>query len=1289
MFFSRQSVRSRFGLLASALILSACATSGGNWHQRQASPAVTEQQRLNHGADKNAGLYAAAQSGFPLTHIQSTPMGDDLSVSTAKVDVAPGTSVVAIDARLSDTLKLVPVIPVQGQWRLEDTLQRATAMRASGSKVLAMINADPFNVHNGFNAGVIKVNQQTYAGATLFNPNRREGAVIVRQDGKVEIWNAQQMPQFQMRLHHAQQPLATVTKAFYFDRESGQNHALEIASDTASSVWVYSGDNFRGRVHFTDQSALLVKVDHNPVTAPANSDNTVQVRFPPFSGVVVGHPERSIVVPSGHALLTSKTLDLRQISTGEPVSIAIESQDPRWQKVRYALGAGFFDPLLVDNGVIQVSAEQKSAVSSRSALGVKADGSLLLVVADKPLRSANAGLTLYQLAELMQGLGAQSAINLDGGGSSALSYFAPDKGKMALLNTPSDGAPRPVSTHWALVGKTDPVTASLQVKPRRLNMLVGSEFTDFTLFKGTQQVSCTQTKVTLSLSSQSMGQAADKGCRFKAGRQMTEGLIIFSTAQQDISAQIHVIEQPTRLFFDIDSLVLKPGQQQVIPLTMLSEQGEVYFEPQQIKWSVSHPDAVSIDPQKGIVSVKKRIDDAVLVTAEYAGLSASMMLRTGLVPQPLTRFAQQFAQYKTSGARYKKVMLRVPSDTEASEINGAMQLSWQTNGSRPGTFGAYLVAPAGSPLSADYPLYVQANIYIPEQLLGSQVWLRGQLTDAEGKRIAIDYNQQSQKLTQSGWTRFLAPVPSGFQPPFRLTMPLRVMILKDQHRQDAALLLSDFYAVYEEPDIPPLGQHSLALENVANTPTQRMRTQPAWLPAAHRQRVTLTTANGEPLAFAPVQLEVLANQAGNQPKLVSSTKVRANQAGDVIIDSEICEQIPRCVIRIENVNLPVLEPLSIAPKPKPYLTVGQDQSEYFLNWFSMPSDRPEVMRLISPNADNRLIEANQQWLGFGQGTQRGYLQINQVRLNNLEPASEYQYQLLQADGQWRSFRFTTPGLDQAVSIHLLGDTQFLLKDNPVLGPGVVDELLSKMAASGKPDLLLHVGDFTDDISQFSLVEAFFDQISAYAANTPLAMTFGNHEAYNDGETLFAPMFGLPIQAGHKGLREHGVYSFDLGAAHIAVLNSEIADPQIWQQSLQWLRADMSSSAAPWKLVVIHRPAYQANPASGNRKVATALPQLADELNVDLVISGHDHIYSRSVPVRDGEPAEQGTYYLIAGSASAKFYDAGDSPMAGLAHVVFDRDIHTFTRLRISAQALSIDTRSVEGELIDQVTLTKP
>jgi hypothetical protein len=82
----------------------------------------------------------------------------------------------------------------------------------------------------------------------------------------------------------------------------------------------------------------------------------------------------------------------------------------------------------------------------RTAAGVTRDGrTLLLLVVDGRQPAWSAGATLIELADLMRELGAWTALNLDGGGSSAFWWRSPDETEGKVRNRPSDGYVRPVA----------------------------------------------------------------------------------------------------------------------------------------------------------------------------------------------------------------------------------------------------------------------------------------------------------------------------------------------------------------------------------------------------------------------------------------------------------------------------------------------------------------------------------------------------------------------------------------------------------------------------------------------------------------------------------------------------------------------------------------------------------------------------------------------------------------------------------------------------------------------------
>jgi hypothetical protein len=131
----------------------------------------------------------------------------------------------------------------------------------------------------------------------------------------------------------------------------------------------------------------------------------------------------------------------RRLPVGKRVKIAVSAAG----SPRVAVGGS---EVLVAGG--KVVTTDDGELHPRTAVGIDADtGRVLLLVVDG--RSEESiGYTLVELATLMAELGAEEALNLDGGGSSTMGVTPPGEG-LTVANTPSDGQERPVPNGLGLV----------------------------------------------------------------------------------------------------------------------------------------------------------------------------------------------------------------------------------------------------------------------------------------------------------------------------------------------------------------------------------------------------------------------------------------------------------------------------------------------------------------------------------------------------------------------------------------------------------------------------------------------------------------------------------------------------------------------------------------------------------------------------------------------------------------------------------------------------------------------
>ena len=123
-----------------------------------------------------------------------------------------------------------------------------------------------------------------------------------------------------------------------------------------------------------------------------------------------------------------------------------------WEEQVIPANFGF----LVKDGKNQYTENHTSDPASRSFVGVKADGTFVMVMNDGRQAPYSIGFNSYEMAEFMLSLGCVVAVNGDGGGSSA--FLSQRPGEELKVNcSPSDGAERP-TTHGILVISTAPAT---------------------------------------------------------------------------------------------------------------------------------------------------------------------------------------------------------------------------------------------------------------------------------------------------------------------------------------------------------------------------------------------------------------------------------------------------------------------------------------------------------------------------------------------------------------------------------------------------------------------------------------------------------------------------------------------------------------------------------------------------------------------------------------------------------------------------------------------------------------
>ena len=119
------------------------------------------------------------------------------------------------------------------------------------------------------------------------------------------------------------------------------------------------------------------------------------------------------------------------------------------------------------------------------------------------------------------------------------------------------------------------------------------------------------------------------------------------------------------------------------------------------------------------------------------------------------------------------------------------------------------------------------------------------------------------------------------------------------------------------------------------------------------------------------------------------------------------------------------------------------------------------------------------------------------------------------------------------------------------------------------------------------------------------------------------------------------YSFELGAWHVIVLNSNIAR-DVTSAQVQWLRADLTANTKACTIAYWHHPRFSSGFEHGNDPSVQTFWDVLYEFNADVIMGGHDHDYERFAPQTPGAVADnvRGIREFVVGTGGKSLYNQG-------------------------------------------------
>lgn len=218
-------------------------------------------------------------------------------------------------------------------------------------------------------------------------------------------------------------------------------------------------------------------------------------------------------------------------------------------------------------------------------------------------------------------------------------------------------------------------------------------------------------------------------------------------------------------------------------------------------------------------------------------------------------------------------------------------------------------------------------------------------------------------------------------------------------------------------------------------------------------------------------------------------------------------------------------------------------------------------------------------------------------------------------------------------------------------------------------------------------------------SVPIAATIGNHDMAGAD---YSAHFNNPNSSDMLGSTQAGGdFYFSYGDALFISLNSNNRNQEEHRTLMN--KAVASAPDAKWKVVIFHSDIYGSGQPHADTDASTnriIFAPLMDEFDIDVCLTGHDHTFSRSYQILDGNVVDydissgsvtnpEGTLYITTGSGSgSKFYNLLNYTPYYIAERT-NACLPSFSTIDFTDGSLTIKTYDYNGvKYADDFTITK-
>lgn len=379
------------------------------------------------------------------------------------------------------------------------------------------------------------------------------------------------------------------------------------------------------------------------------------------------------------------------------------------------------------------------------------------------------------------------------------------------------------------------------------------------------------------------------------------------------------------------------------------------------------------------------------------------------------------------------------------------------------------------------------------------------------------------------------------------------------------------------------------------------------------------------------------------------------------------------------------------------LSMGADESQMNVTWYS-PLDNA-VLRV----ADNAAMTGAQTISATAAQANDGQYSC-QATMTGLKTNTTYYYQLSNQSQVSEVYHFTTGGAD-AFSFAFVGDPQIGAGSTPtdIQGWEKTLNIIDQNDLFSGVSFLLSAGDQVNTANDEAQYEGYLEHQAL--TGLPAATVIGNHDS---GSNAYSQHFNVANESDTLGTTSAGGDSwFVYNNVLFMVLNTNDMSTAEHKAFLEGAIAATQDQDIQWKIVTFHHSLYTVASHAENEDIIARRNELVPvfkELDIDVVLMGHDHVYCRTymmdglTPMTDASLYEDAAYsaitdptgilYVTANSGSgSKHYNLVNNGNYPYSAVHNQEHIPNVSRVDVSDTAFTITTyRTTDLSVVDTFTI---